>query len=93
MSGAGTDADVSVSLQGDKAGFGPYQLPASKGAFETGTTDTFRRERERRAGVAASPPTTHGTPTPRLPCFQCIPRSLAVRRPHASHAFHASHVP
>ncbi|GIL93968.1 hypothetical protein Vretimale_245, partial [Volvox reticuliferus] len=41
VSGAGTDADVSVTLHGDKANFGPYTLPAPKEAFETGSTDTF----------------------------------------------------
>lgn len=41
VSGAGTDADVYVQLNGDKASFGPYTLPASKEAFETGSTDTF----------------------------------------------------
>ncbi|KAG2432966.1 hypothetical protein HXX76_008694 [Chlamydomonas incerta] len=41
VSGAGTDADVYVQLNGDKASFGPYTLPAAKEAFETGSTDTF----------------------------------------------------
>ncbi|KAG2501257.1 hypothetical protein HYH03_001064 [Edaphochlamys debaryana] len=41
VTGAGTDADVFVVLNGDKTSFGPYTLPASKEAFETGSTDTF----------------------------------------------------
>ncbi len=40
-SGAGTDADVFVTLAGDKGTFGPYTLPAAKQAFETGSADTF----------------------------------------------------
>ncbi|GLC54185.1 hypothetical protein PLESTB_000832700 [Pleodorina starrii] len=41
VSGAGTDADVFVTLRGDVSSFGPYTLPAPKEAFETGSSDTF----------------------------------------------------
>ncbi|KAG1662011.1 hypothetical protein FOA52_009500 [Chlamydomonas sp. UWO 241] len=39
--GAGTDADVLVELFGASGMFGPQQLAAQKGAFETGCRDVF----------------------------------------------------
>ncbi len=39
--GAGTDADVFVTLRGTHGSFGPHLLAAQKGAFETGGRDTF----------------------------------------------------
>lgn len=40
--GAGTDADVFISLKGSNGTFGPYTLPAGPEAFETGCRDTFK---------------------------------------------------
>eukprot|EP00951_Prasinocladus_malaysianus_P028306 scaffold257351_cov37-Prasinocladus_malaysianus.AAC.1 len=39
--GAGTDADVSVTMIGSVGSFGPYQLPAGAEHFERGRKDTF----------------------------------------------------
>ncbi|WIA17082.1 hypothetical protein OEZ85_013981 [Tetradesmus obliquus] len=40
--GAGTDADVSITLKGSSSSFGPYMLPAGPEAFETGCRDKFK---------------------------------------------------
>ncbi|KAF6255158.1 Lipase/lipooxygenase [Scenedesmus sp. NREL 46B-D3] len=40
--GAGTDADVFISLKGSSGSFGPYTLPAGPEAFETGCRDKFK---------------------------------------------------
>jgi hypothetical protein len=40
--GAGTDADVFITLKGSSSSFGPYTLPAGPEAFETGCRDKFK---------------------------------------------------
>jgi hypothetical protein len=40
--GAGTDADVFITLKGSSSTFGPYTLPAGPEAFETGCRDKFK---------------------------------------------------
>lgn len=39
--GAGTDADVMLTMVGDKGSAGPFKLDDSKNNFERGQTDTF----------------------------------------------------
>jgi hypothetical protein len=39
--GAGTDADVMLTMVGDKGSAGPFKLDDSKNNLERGQTDTF----------------------------------------------------